>query len=174
MNLASTLSLVAALGVASVVNPPRVQVEPKPAAPQGQPQGKPEGGKERRGEGREHGDQPETPLAQQMEKIEHAEHFLRRSLKDAAQDAASLEQLATAEQACLTAKLLQPKLTSSLPDDEQARFVASYRKDIGTLLMTFLRIEGALLDGERDEAMKIYRELHELEEAGHNNFTDGG
>lgn len=174
MNL-SVASLAIALSALAVV--PALQEAPKPPpapAPQGEPRHEPRGqGREGR-EGRGHHEEDETPLAQQMEKIEHAEHFLRRAINDPKQDGESLARIAEAQQAILTAKLLKPKMTGSLPDDEQAKFVVNYRHDIAGLLIEFTNVERALLDGDRDAAKAAYKKLHEMEEAGHNEFTDGG
>lgn len=121
-----------------------------------------------------HHDEPDTPLAAEMEKIEHAEHFLRRSIGDAAQDAESLKRIAEAQQAILVAKLLPPKMAASLPAAEQAKFVAAYRSTMGQLLIEFTALERALLDGDREAAKAAYKRLHGMEEDGHAEFTDGG
>jgi len=116
----------------------------------------------------------DTPLMLEMKKIETAEHFLKRAVLDPAQDAQSLEQIAIAEQACLAAKLLVPKVLATVPESERAQFHKDYRKGMASLLIEFLNLETALLDGDRDKARVLCRKLHELEESGHNTFTDGG
>ena len=155
------------LGAAAFARLPQDTPKP-PAAPQGAP---PQGGPPR--EGRDHHKEVDTPLAQQMEQIEHAEHFLRRSIGDAAQDVESLKQIAAAQQAILTAKLLQPKMTASLPEAEQAKFLSGFRHEIAGLLIEFTNLERALLDGDRDAAKAAYKKLHDMEESGHSEFTEG-
>lgn len=116
----------------------------------------------------------DTPLMALMEKIEHAEHFLRKSIADPGQDAASLEQIDAAQRAILAAKLLPPKMTPNVPEPERPRFLADYRKMMAALLIEFCHLERALLDGDRDAAKAAYKRLHLMEEEGHNSFTDGG
>ncbi|MBL8840664.1 MAG: hypothetical protein JNL90_03940 [Planctomycetes bacterium] len=168
MNVALAASAVIASALALLVP---LQDAPKPPAAPAAPQERPRG--EGRGHHEEH-DEGETPLAEAMEKIEHAEHFLRRSIGDAAQDGESLKRIAEAQQAILTAKLLHPKMTASLPEAEQAKFLSGYRHEIAGLLIEFTNLERALLNGDRDAAKASYKKLHAMEESGHSEFTDGG
>lgn len=115
----------------------------------------------------------DTPLMVEMEKIEHAEHFLRRSIGDAAQDADSLKQIAIAQQAILSAKLIPPKMAANVPEADRPKFLAEYRKTMAGLLIEFATLERALLDGDRDAAKASYKKLHAMEESGHSEFTDG-
>lgn len=115
----------------------------------------------------------DTPLMVEMEKIEHAEHFLRRSIGDAAQDADSLKQIAIAQQAILSAKLMPPKMAANVPEADRPKFLAEYRKTMAGLLIEFATLERALLDGDRDAAKASYKKLHAMEESGHSEFTDG-
>ena len=115
----------------------------------------------------------DTPLMQQMEQIEHAHHFLRRSLKDPAQDDKSLEQCVIAEQACLTAKQLTPKMAARVEAADKAQFVKDFRTGIAALLVQFVNVETALLAGDRPGADAAWKQLEKMEDEGHNNFTDG-
>ncbi len=142
------------------------QDAPKPADPPARPASSPQ-------EERDHQEAEETPLAAEMEKVEHAEHFLRRSIGDAAQDAESLKRIAEAQQAILAAKLLQPKMTASVPEAERAKFLSDYRREMAGLLIEFTQLERALLDGDREAAKASYKKLHAMEEVGHNSFTSG-
>ncbi len=116
----------------------------------------------------------DTPLMVEMEKIEQAEQFLRRSIGDAAQDAESLKQVAIAQQAILASKLMAPKMVTNVPEADRPKFLAEYRKSMASLLIEFTHLEQALLDGDRAAAKLAYKKLHAMEETGHNDFTDGG
>ncbi len=116
----------------------------------------------------------ETPLMVEMEKIEQAENFLRRSIADPAKDAESLQQIAVAQQAILVSKLLPPKMAANVSEAERPKFLAEYRKGMAQLLIEFATLERALLDGDRDAAKAAYKRLHAMEEDAHAEFTDGG
>ena len=118
----------------------------------------------------EHAD---TPLAQQMVKIDDAMHFLRRSLKEPAQDEQSLAQVVLAEQACLAAKSLAPRMTVHVAEAERAAFQKEYRKGVAAMLVEWVRLETALLDGDRDAAQASWKKLDRMEEEGHDRFTEG-
>jgi soluble cytochrome b562 len=166
MRLAASLLLAALALTGFAARPQEKPVAPAdPQPPQERPRGE-------RGERGRH-DEEETPLMQQMEKIEHAMHFLRRSIKDATQDEKSLEQAAIAEQACLAAKLLTPKMAANQKEDERKAFVTDFRKGVAALLIEWVHLETALLDGDRGAAQEAWKKLDNMEEDGHNNFTEG-
>jgi len=116
----------------------------------------------------------DTPMMVEMEKIEQAANFLRRSIADPAQDAESLQQIAVAQQAILVSKLLPPKMAANVPEAERPKFLAEYRKTMAQLLIEFATLERAVIDGDREAAKAAYKRLHSMEEDGHAEFTDGG
>jgi len=116
----------------------------------------------------------DTPLMKEMEKLDAAMEFLKRSLRDPTQDARSLEQLAAAEQACLACKPMVPKLAASLPEGERPTLVTNYRKGMAALLIELLNLEVALLDGNHEQARALWKKLDAMKDEGHNEFTDGG
>jgi soluble cytochrome b562 len=150
---------------------------PAPApTPAPAPDPKQDGKRQGRREGRRH--EEETPLSQQMEHLEQAMHFLKRTLRDPAFDAAKrdacLAQVANAQAACVAAKLLIPKMAATTPEAERPAFVTDFRKGVATLLIEFTNLELALLNGDKDAALASYKKLEKMEDEGHNNFTDGG
>jgi soluble cytochrome b562 len=114
----------------------------------------------------------DTPLAQQMERIDHAMHKLKRGVRDATQKDACLTEVANAQQACLAAKLLTPKMTATLPEAERADFVRDFRKGVAALLVEFANLEIALLDGDAEKSVATYKKLEAMEDEGHNRFTN--
>ncbi len=121
---------------------------------------------------KKHDPKSETPLAQQMERIDDAMHKLKRGVRDAAQRDACLTEVANAEQACLAAKLLTPKMAPSVPEAERAAFVKDFRKGIVALLVEFTHLEVALLDGDSEKAVASFKKLEAMEDEGHNQFTN--
>jgi hypothetical protein len=118
-------------------------------------------------------DEADTPLMIEMEKIEHAEHFLRRHSGDATKDAESLQQIDLAQRAICAAKLLSPKMAANVPEAERPKFLAEFRKTMAQLLIEFATLEKSLLDGDREACKAGCKKLHGMEEDGHAEFTDG-
>ena len=118
-------------------------------------------------------DEGDTPLEQQMVKIDDAMLFLRRSLQDAKQDAASFEQIATAQRACVEAKQLDPKMAPRVAESERAAFLRDYRKGMAAQLIEWAQLETALLDGDREAAQALWKKLDRGKEAAHERFTEG-
>jgi soluble cytochrome b562 len=153
---------------------PPPQQQP-PAAPPGK-EGENPGRREGRREGRRH--EEETPLSGQMEHFERAMRLLKRTLRGttgeltAEQKEQCLKAVADAQQACVTAKLLVPKMAAHESDEERPAFVSDFRKGIAKLLIEWTNVEVALIDGDRDAALASYKKLEKMEDDGHSNFTD--
>ena len=114
----------------------------------------------------------DTPLAQQMERIDHAMHKLKRGVRDATQKDACLTEVANAQQACLAAKLLIPKMAPTVPEADRPAFVRDFRKGVAALLVEFTNLEVALLDGDAEKSVASYKKLEAMEDEGHNQFTN--
>ena len=121
---------------------------------------------------KKHDAKSDTPLAQQMERIDDAMHKLKRAVRDPAQKDVCLTEVTNAQQACLAAKLLTPKMAPTVPEAERAAFVRDYRKGVVALLVEFTNLELALLDGATEKAVATYKKLESMEDEGHNRFTN--
>ena len=160
---AACVSLLVFLIAASLALGPTVQEakpDPKPETPKA-------GAEKKKGH-----DEADTPLAQQMERIDAALHMLKRGVRDPAQRDACLTEITNAQQACLASKLLAPKMTPSLPEGERAAFLRDYKKGIAALLIEFTNLEVALLDGDAEKSVAIWKKLESMEDEGHNRFTN--
>lgn len=115
----------------------------------------------------------ETRLMAHMERMEQALDTLRRSLREPAENAKSLDLVQEMLEAALASRRETPKMTASLPEGERAAFVLEYRKQMVRLAGALLDLEVALLDGNHEEALKVYKNLKKMEEAGHERFTEG-
>jgi len=118
----------------------------------------------------------ETPMAvslhDEMEALEKSFKALRRSIRDEAQVAASLEHVGAIQAAVLKTKVLEPPMLANVPAAEQAAFLVSFRKDMLALLRATIDMEEALLDGRFDETREIYKKIHDTEESGHEKFVE--
>ena len=161
MNLRLVISslVVAAAGAFALVAQ-EAKPDPSPPAP------KAGADRKKRHEGED------TPLAQQMERIDHAMHKLKRGVRDATQKDACLTEVVNAQQACLAAKLLTPKMAPIVPEADRPAFVRDFRKGVAALLVEFTNLEVALLDGDAEKAVASYKKLESMEDDGHNQFTN--
>lgn len=116
-------------------------------------------------------DHEESPLEEAMLDLEEAVGKLRRTLRDEAKTAESLEYLLLAQRATFRARLETPSMTADLPEADRAAFQRDYRKVMVELLTTQLRLETALLDGDLETARATFKEMRPIEDKGHDRFT---
>ena len=114
----------------------------------------------------------DTELAKQMEQMDDEMKKLRKSLKDPAANAASLEALTKLQELTVASKSLVPTKAAALPEAEKAKFVAAYRKDMAGLLAAYAQIEVAVLDGENAKAEELFKGLKKIEDDGHEKYSD--
>ncbi len=115
----------------------------------------------------------QTRIDQWMETIEEGMETLRKSVRDPALFGESIEVVEKMVQAAAWARTETPKMAANVAEGERAAFVRAYRKEMIELLVELLRLEAALLEGNTEDAQKIYKNLKKMEEAGHERFTDG-
>ena len=168
-SIAAAAALAVALGLTTFQQDPKPAGAPPPAPKQ---EGGAPGKQEGRRDGKKH--EAETPLSQQMEKIDDAMTFLKRGLREPAKHDDCLAQVATAQAACVAAKLLVPKMAATLPEPARPKFVAEYRKAMAALLIEFTSLELALLNGDQDGSLASYKKLEKMKDEGHEAFTEGG
>lgn len=114
----------------------------------------------------------DTELAKQMEQMDDEMKKLRKSLKDPATNAASLEALTKLQQFTVAAKALTPAKAAEMPEAEKAKFVTAYRKDMAGLLAAYAQIEVAVLDGDNAKAEELFKGLKKIEDDGHEKYSD--
>ena len=114
----------------------------------------------------------EDALEDHMLLMESAMKRLRRSLRDPEKRDDSLGYLVKMQEAALAAKQLQPRMTAGVPEEERAAFLAAYRRDAAVLLRSLVELEIAVLEGDEAKAKELYDRLAELEETGHERFTE--
>lgn len=112
-----------------------------------------------------------TELAKQMEVIEEAMKKLRRTLKQADQNAQSLEIVTQMQQAAVASKAQPPAMAADMPEAERAKFVQDYRKDMAKFIVVMCDMEVALLDGDNKKAEEHYKALSKWEDDGHEKYT---
>ncbi len=114
----------------------------------------------------------DTELAKQMEVMQENLKKLRKTVKNAADDAASLEALNNAQAAAVASKALVPAKAAQVPEADRAKFVAGYRKEMIALMEHLGKIEVALLDNDNAKAEELYKGLKGIEDAGHEKYSE--
>jgi soluble cytochrome b562 len=114
----------------------------------------------------------DTELAKQMEEMNDNLKKLRKSIKNASENAASLETLSKMQHATVAAKVLVPARAAKVPEADRAKFLAGYRKDMAALLEHLCKIEVALLDNDNAKAEELFKGLKKVEDDGHEKYSE--
>ena len=114
----------------------------------------------------------DTELAKQMEIIQDEQKALRKTIKSAAENAASLAALDKMQQATVASKALVPAKAKSVPEADRAKFLAGYRKDMAAMLEHLCKIEVALLDNDNAKAEELFKGLKKVEDDGHEKYSE--
>jgi hypothetical protein len=115
-----------------------------------------------------------TPLVVNMEILRDGLRDLRRDLTDVAGLTARLDLVVAMQTAAKATKTLVPPLVEEQPESERAAFVLGYRKEMIAVEEELLRLERAILDADLAAAKESYKKLKQMEEDGHERFSEGG
>jgi soluble cytochrome b562 len=111
-----------------------------------------------------------TELGSHMQKMSSAFRKLRTMLPDATKNDDSLAQVAIIKDNATAALDLKPAKLASIPDADQAKFVADYQAEIKKLLAALDKLTAALKAGDNDGAQKVYAEIGQIQKDGHGEF----
>jgi hypothetical protein len=95
---------------------------------------------------------------------------LRRAIRKTDSPADSLELIARIEQEALACKAMVPSRAAALPEAERQKFVNAYRKDMAGFITQVLQMEAAVIDGDSDKAMTLYKGLKTVEDDSHDKY----
>jgi len=110
----------------------------------------------------------ETELGKQMEAMNDAYKAMRRET-DPAKGAALARE---AQDAMVKAVTMTPELVKGLPEAEQPKASAEYRKMMGMLISTLADMELAFLDGDMAKVKEIVDKMRESKKQGHDKFME--
>ena len=116
----------------------------------------------------------ETELAKHMLIVEEGVKALRRSTRDELRAIESLATLATVQASALVCKQEIPAMAAAVPESERNAFVNGYRKEMVVFVTRLLELETALLDGDAERIKAAYRVVYDMEDSGHELFTEDG
>jgi len=125
-----------------------------------------------------HEKEDQTELGGKMEKIGGAFRRLRKvdpatklaQVADPAKNEDSLKQVAIIKENAQAALTLDPALTKSKPEADQAKFVADYQTKMKSFIADVEKLEVALKAGKNDEAVKLVDTLKTDMDDSHKDF----
>lgn len=115
-------------------------------------------------------DRPDTDIEKDMHKISRAYRQLRKQVNDPAQNASSLELVATIQAGAIDARTHTPLKAGDLPEADRAAFEASFQKKMGDFIAVVGQLGDALRAGDNSAAARLTRELDRLQDADHKDF----
>lgn len=115
-------------------------------------------------------DRPDTDIEKDMHKIGRAYRQLRKQVNDPAQNASSLELVATIKASAQEAQQYTPLKAADLPEPDRAAFEASFQQKMGTFIDTVGQLEVALKAGNNSEAARLVELLGQLQKTDHKEF----
>lgn len=121
--------------------------------------------------GKEHAQEHDTELGQNMEKLEDQLKLLRKNLRAEGAPATALAALGEIQRITLTCKALAPESAALLPEAERATFVTAYRRTMVDFLMRQLELEAALLEGDASAIPAAFERLRAMEDSAHERFA---
>jgi len=158
MKIRPSLTWLLALPLLSpALSPAQLPATPTPAAPNAAPAATDD-------------DEKKTDLEMRMDRMGKAFRKLKKQVADPAQNASSLELVATMQAAAKEALDFTPAKTADLPADQQAKFVDDFKAGIKGMQDEFTKLSDALTAGKNDAAVKIVAEIGDLEKKDHKEF----
>jgi soluble cytochrome b562 len=115
-------------------------------------------------------DRPDTDIEKAMHQIGKAYRQLRKQVADPAQNASSLELAATIRAGAVAAQKHVPLKAQDVAEADRAAFVDDFRRKMGEFIDTVDQLEGALQAGRNDEAVRLTKDLEELQKKDHKEF----
>jgi hypothetical protein len=111
-----------------------------------------------------------SELNNTMEDMDEVFKKLRRSIRKADQNEASLKMIQDMQAKCVACKELIPTKAAKVPEADRAKFVTAYRKEMAAVIIDLCQLEQALLDGNNPKAMEIFKSIGEREDKDHDQF----
>ncbi len=113
----------------------------------------------------------EESLEDCMDEMSSMLKELRKGLKnESLTTERSLELIADIQEEALECKAMNPSIIKELPEDQQAKAVCEYRKQMAGLVIVFLEVEIALLEGDTDAAQALIKKSYGAKKTGHKQF----
>lgn len=112
----------------------------------------------------------ETELEKSMDGMNKAWRKLRKQAADPAQNASSLELVATVQAAAKEGLKQKPDLARDQPAEKQAEFVAGFQKQMKEMIAALEQLEAAFKAGDNKTAGEIITKIGAMQKAGHKEY----
>ena len=112
----------------------------------------------------------ETELGKTMSKLNGAWRKLRKQIADPANNASSLELVATVKAAAVQSLTLKPAKVEDVPAADREKFVADYQAQMKTFIATADQLESALKANDNTGAQAIMQKMGGMQKEGHKEF----
>jgi len=115
-------------------------------------------------------DRPDTDIEKDMHKMSRAYRQLRKQVKDPAQNASSLELVATIRAGAVDARTHTPLRAADVPEADRAAFEAKFQRKMGEFIDAVDQLAAALKAGDNAGAARLTMQLDRLQDADHKDF----
>lgn len=112
----------------------------------------------------------ETPLGESMDKMNGAWRKLKRQAADAAQNASSLELLATIKEASEKSLTFKPDLAKDIPADKRDKFIEGYQAKMKETIAAFDKLGALLKAGDNPAAVELIAKIGTMQKEGHKEY----
>jgi hypothetical protein len=114
--------------------------------------------------------QDDTPLTQEMEKLNKAIKIVNRNLADPSQKDANLAKLAEAKAALDKAVTMEPAKAKDVPAAQKAKFVADYKAAMKETQVALEELRAAIAADKAEDAAKAMEKLNGQKKEAHKTF----
>jgi soluble cytochrome b562 len=112
----------------------------------------------------------DTPLTQEMEKLNKAIKLVNRGLSDPAKKDENLAKIAEAKAALEKALTMEPAKVKDIPAGEKEKFMTGYKAAMQDSLKALEELRAAIAAGKADEAAKAMEKLNGQKKEAHKNY----
>ncbi len=112
----------------------------------------------------------DSPLEKQMQILAKGTKQLSMQVNDPSRQQSTVTLIESLRKAALDSQNLQPRKTATVPQADQAPFLAAYKAQIQKLSDTYGQIEEAVKAGQYDNAKSLLGKLGQLKKEGHGKF----
>ena len=113
-----------------------------------------------------------SELHKKMEEMDEGMKKLKRTLKKADQNEASIKLTEKIIALATECKDLIPSTAAKQPEEKRKDFIAEYQKEMNELIETMGKMKKAIEAGDNAGALALHKSLKQQEEDGHDKFMD--
>jgi len=117
------------------------------------------------------GDEPKTPLSQEMSGISRDLRSLRKAMSDPSQTNTAVSLVKDMEAHATKAKTFDPAKTRQIPAADKDQFLADYHKQMDGLIADFQKLEQDISSGNTADANAMLTKLQGDKREGHKKFN---